>query len=168
MSDLQCAATLLITRPGDAALGLTPRGRKEARRLAESLRSARLATVYCSDAARAVQTAEIVAAALGLSVDVREALRPRSAGESAEDVLRRATSELEGIADQHRGETVLVVSHADVIGLAVPHLALNPASGAARDREPAPATVTEVAADADGWVVRGWGVPPSAAPEVIT
>lgn len=153
MSDLQCAATLLITVPGESAPGLTVEGRAQARRLAESLRGARLATVYCSDAVGAVQTAEIVAGALGLPVAVREALGAGSEGETAEDVLRRTTSELEGVADLHRGETVLLVSHADVIGLAVPHLTLHPVGDVAR--APAPATVIEVAADADGWVVRG-------------
>ena len=90
MSDLQCAATLLVARHGqaeyetktltDAGGSLTPLGRKQALELAESLRGRRVAYVYTSPLARAVQTAEIVAAALGAGVGVREGLQELTVG----------------------------------------------------------------------------------------
>jgi 2,3-bisphosphoglycerate-dependent phosphoglycerate mutase len=93
MSDLQCAARLLIARHGEAeydtdllsdsggSLSLT--GRKQAVELAESLKDARVSVIYCSGMARAVQTAEIVAARLGVVVRVRDNLREWSVGEYA-------------------------------------------------------------------------------------
>jgi broad specificity phosphatase PhoE len=114
MSDLQCAATLLLTRDGAAA---------QARGLGRSLRGARLAAIYTKDLSAAVQTAEIVGAETGVPVSIRQGPRDWS------------VDELESIADLHRGETVLVVSH----------------SGAAAGLLLASGAVLEVAVDADGW-----------------
>jgi probable phosphoglycerate mutase len=85
VSDLHCPATLVVARHAKAAFveswfsdeggSLTPRGRDQAAELAESLRGRRVAAVWCSDASRAVQTAEIVAARLGVAVTARKALR---------------------------------------------------------------------------------------------
>lgn len=93
MSDLQCAARLLFSRNGeaeyespllsDAGGSLSLTGRKQARDLADSLADARVAAIYCSGMARAVQTAEIVAARLGVVVKVRDNLREWSVGEFA-------------------------------------------------------------------------------------
>jgi len=90
MSDLQCAATLLVARHGeaeyettmltDAGGSLTPTGRKQSLELAETLRSRRVAYVYTSPLARAVQTAEIVAGVLGVGVRVREGLQELTVG----------------------------------------------------------------------------------------
>jgi 2,3-bisphosphoglycerate-dependent phosphoglycerate mutase len=92
MSDLQCAARLLIARHGEAETepsgdgsGLSLAGRKQAAELAESLRDARVSLIYCGARARSVQTAEIVAARLGVAVRVRDRLQEsggdRAAGE---------------------------------------------------------------------------------------
>lgn len=93
MSDLQCTARVLVARHGEAdyeteLLGdfggsLSQRGREQARALAESLRGERIARVWCSPMARAVQTAEIVAGALGVDVVVREGLREFGVGDHA-------------------------------------------------------------------------------------
>lgn len=90
MSDLQCACTLLVTRHGaaeyetdtltDAGGSLTLLGRQQALDLAEPLRGRRVAYVYTSSLARAVQTAEIVAGALGVGVRVREGLQELTVG----------------------------------------------------------------------------------------
>lgn len=93
MSDLQCAANLLIVRRAEAEFdtdrltdgggSLTLRGREQSRALGDSLRSARVAMIYSSPMARAVQTSEIVAAVLGVPVRVREGLREFSVGDYA-------------------------------------------------------------------------------------
>ena len=67
MSDLQCAARVHVARHGealyesellsDAGGWLSPLGRQQARDLAASLASERIARVWVSDMARAVQTA---------------------------------------------------------------------------------------------------------------
>ncbi len=152
MSDLHCAARILLACPGDAEFepapqassggSLTRDGREQAGGLGRSLAAARLALVYTAPQSRAVQTAEIVAARTGASVVVREALREGSAVE-----------ELHAIVDVHRGETVLVVLPRTAIRATVPALV-----GLRDDLLGfVPAThcaVVELAADADGWVLR--------------
>jgi 2,3-bisphosphoglycerate-dependent phosphoglycerate mutase len=85
MSDLHCPATLVVARHAKAAFvedwfsdeggSLTSEGRAQARELAESLQGRRVAAVWCSDASRAVQTAEIAATRLGVAVTARKSLR---------------------------------------------------------------------------------------------
>lgn len=86
-----CAATLVVARHADAEYldkvfsdeggTLTAAGRTQAGMLAEHLRIRRIAHVWCSDSARAVQTAEIVAAALGVTVTTRKGLREIDVGD---------------------------------------------------------------------------------------
>ena len=93
MSDLQCAARVHVARHGeafyesdllsDAGGWLSPLGRQQARDLAASLASERIARVWVSDMARAVQTAEIVAGFLGVDVVVRTGLREFGVGSAA-------------------------------------------------------------------------------------
>jgi probable phosphoglycerate mutase len=153
-------ATILVARHADAAYeskhwadeggSLTDVGRGQAARLAGRLRSREVAHVYASTMARAVQTAEIAAAHLGVSVTTREGLREFSvgsfAGSRAEDpfaevyaewlsghldvrlpggetgaeLRRRMHHVLFGIAGRHPGETVLAVSHGGVMRLTLP------------------------------------------------
>ena len=85
MSDLHCPATLVVARHAKAAFveswfsdeggSLTSEGRAQAAALADSLRGRRVAAIWCSDASRAVQTAEIAAARLGVAVTARKSLR---------------------------------------------------------------------------------------------
>lgn len=85
VSDLHCPATLVVARHAKAANAstwfsdeggsLTSRGRAQAAELADSLRGRRIAAVWSSDSSRAVQTAEVVAARLGVGVTARKALR---------------------------------------------------------------------------------------------
>jgi probable phosphoglycerate mutase len=85
VSDLHCPATLVVARHAKAAFvetwfsdeggSLTPEGRAQAAELAESLRGRRIAAVWCSDASRTVQTAEVAAARLGVAVTARKSLR---------------------------------------------------------------------------------------------
>ncbi len=130
MSDLHCAARILLARPG------------EGEALGRSLASERLALVYTAPQSRAVRTAETVAARTGATVVLREAL-----GEGS------VVDELDAISDVHRGETVLVVLPGNAIRATVPALV-----GVHEDyvlsRVAAHGAVVELAADADGWVLR--------------
>jgi len=84
MSDLHCPVRIILARHGEAEYetagmhgaggSLTTLGRAQAHALGDRLRAERVAAVCCSELARAVQTAEIAAAALGLPVRVREGL----------------------------------------------------------------------------------------------
>ena len=85
MSDLHCQATIVLARHAEAGFvepwfsdeggSLTPEGRGQAQALADSLRLRRVAAVYSSDVSRAVQTAEVVAARLGVAVTACKSLR---------------------------------------------------------------------------------------------
>lgn len=193
MSDLFCPARLVLARHATAEFvedvfsdeggSLTQEGRAEARALAESLANERVAAVWSSDFARAVQTAEIVAARLGVMVTTRKALREVyvgdlmgepfdqdridavsevwrggnltaafAGGESGGDVVARHRALLEEVADQHRGETVLVVGHETALSITVPALGGLPLDWA-RDQRWANAGTVTLEHDADGWRV---------------
>src|SRR3954452_5929021 len=93
MSSLQCATTLILARHGAAEYeanewaeggSLTAKGRRQSEALAESLGGRRVAHVWTSPLARAVQTAEIAAARLGVAVTTRLGMREFDAGSLAE------------------------------------------------------------------------------------
>jgi broad specificity phosphatase PhoE len=91
MTALQCATTMVIARHGEAEYesptwaeeggSLTLLGRRQALELAEHLAGRRVAHVWTSTLARAVQTAEIVAARLGVGVTTRLGLREFDIGD---------------------------------------------------------------------------------------
>lgn len=201
MTDLQCAARVFVARHGealyesellsDAGGWLSPLGRRQARDLAARLAPERIARVWVSDMARAVQTAEIAAATLGVDVVVRKGLREFGVGdaagttgdpdpfvatfaawldgdlaaripggESGEEVVERYTGVLDEIADEHRGESVLVVSHGGVMCLALSAVARNLTAGHSRDLPMPNCGVVALEADADGWVCTSWADAP--------
>ena len=67
----------------DAGGWLSPRGREQARGLAATMAPERISRVWTSDMARAVQTGEVVAAALGVDVVVRTGVREFGVGDAA-------------------------------------------------------------------------------------
>jgi 2,3-bisphosphoglycerate-dependent phosphoglycerate mutase len=91
VSSLMCPATLVVARHGDAEYvdtvfsdeggTLTPAGRAQAADLSDAVAGRRVAHVWCSDSARAVQTAEIVAGRLGVGVTTRKTLREVDVGD---------------------------------------------------------------------------------------
>lgn len=162
-------------------------GRDQARVLGGSLHDRRIAAIWCSDMARAVQTAEIAASVLGVPVRVQPGLREFSVGELAGqpysdalftdvvdswrrgelaigcpgaetglDVLARMRRTLESAADEFRGETVLVVSHAGAIRVTLPRLADNVPDDFGGHIPLGDCTISEIAVDADGWVLQSW------------
>ena len=204
MSDLHCPARVYVARHGeadyesellsDAGGSLSRRGREQSRELGESLEGARISRIYASSMARAVKTAEIVAAILGVDVVVREGLREFGVGvhaggtgdpdpfrptfvrwldgdlaariegaESGAELIDRVGNELELVADQHRGESALVISHGGAICAAVPALARNLTSRFPESRAIPNAGVVELEADGDGWRALSWCGEPVAA-----
>ncbi|GGF47151.1 isomerase [Marmoricola endophyticus] len=194
MSDLACAATVLVARHGatdyvetwfsDEGGWLSAEGRSQARGLADALRDRRLARVWSSDTSRAVQTAELVAARVGVAAQVpvltRRSLREADAGdlrgqpfdvhrlhevtdrwfagdldarfpggESGREVVDRYAAELAAVADEHRGETALVVGHQTALSIVVP--VLTGRTDRSRAHELANGEYAELAVDADGW-----------------
>jgi probable phosphoglycerate mutase len=201
VTDLQCPARVFVARHGEAAYEspllsdaggwLTSLGRQQARGLAESLGDERIARVWTSDMARAVQTGEIVASVLGVDVMVRTGLREFGVGhaagtdgdpdpfaatfaswlggdlgaripgaESGVEVVERYEAVLDEIADSHRGESVLVISHGGVMSMALSALARNLALSHSRDLPMPNCGVVAVEADVDGWIARSWAGSP--------
>ena len=83
-------------------------------------------------------------------------------GESGLEVVARYEAVLEEVADAHRGESVLVVSHGGVMCLVLPLLARNLAPDHTRDLPLPNCGVVALEADADGWVARSWAGRPLA------
>jgi len=198
MSDLHCAATLLVARHGDAEYQqpsvlsdeggrLSEEGRRRVRALAESVRERNVARVFSSTMGRAADSAREAAAVLGVDVVEVDGLQEFSVGalagrpyddpelasvyhawlhgdlgqfipggETGADVVARYREALQTIADQHRGETVLVFTHGGVMSFVLPRI-----SGGVRGDLAAAAfvptcSVAEVAVDGDGFDVRSW------------
>ncbi len=91
MSDLQCPATVLVARHGDADYPharvlsddggwLTDTGVAQVRELAESLGGRRVAAVYSSHLQRAVESADVAAQVLGVGSRVLAGLEELSVG----------------------------------------------------------------------------------------
>ncbi|MEP7193966.1 MAG: histidine phosphatase family protein [Actinomycetota bacterium] len=201
MSDLQCPATLLFARAGDAEdhvnpvnhvlsdhrSALTEKGRAQVRHLVETVRTRRITEVYSSTMHQSVQSGELASSELGVRHIVTEGLQELSLGEvaagsdldpragdasdswlggdlaatlpGADDdhaVVRRFRQAIEEIADTHRGETVLVFTHGDVMSLALPQLALNVRNDFAAQRFLPNCVAVEVEVDADGWRIVSW------------
>ena len=76
--------------------------------------------------------------------------------ESGAEVIGRVGEVLAEVADSHRGEAALVISHGGAICMAVPSLATNLAPSYAHDLPLANCDVVALEADADGWVARSW------------
>jgi probable phosphoglycerate mutase len=72
-------------------------------------------------------------------------------GESGTEVVERHRAELEEIADQHNGETVLVVGHQTALGIVVPTLAGVRDPDWADQRGPANVGRIELLRGAEGW-----------------
>jgi probable phosphoglycerate mutase len=163
MSDVHCPARLIVARPGEAAYetdtmtdsggSLTTIGRGQARELAQRLAGERVAGVVCSELSRAVQTAEIAAAVLGLSVEVRAGLQELAGGEPGEEVAERALAVLDDVADRFRGETVLAVSHGGVILAVLGRLAPGSQLSSADTYDVPNCSTYLLERDADGWRV---------------
>jgi probable phosphoglycerate mutase len=197
MSSLQCATTLVVARHGEAEYeaptwaeeggSLTLLGRRQAAALAESLAGRRVAHVWTSTLARAVQTGEIVAARLGVGVTTRIGLREFDVGDhrgvpleedpfaetytrwQAGDLDRRVPGAETGREVADRFGLVLhevADAHPGETVLVVSHggaIGLGVPAVARMEAEHkrlGNCDTVEVLADADGWVCRRYGAEP--------
>ena len=192
VSDLQCPARVLVARHGDAMYAdpsllsdeggwLTDRGKNQAGDLGEGLREERIAAVYTSRLARALETGGIVGDRLGLTPSTVDGVQEFSVGslagkpatgpesreaflawvlgdldrrwpgaETGTEVVARFVEAVDALADRHRGETVVVVSHGGVMTLAIPNTATNTTPELARQADVPNCGVAELEIDADG------------------
>lgn len=121
---------------GHSDVPLNDEGRRQARALAEELHGETVDAVYASDLGRARETAEILASARGGQVITLPELREKhfgtwegmtdaevlerfpdahttgwGDGETTDEMTARILAAVEGIAERHPGELVLVVTH---------------------------------------------------------
>lgn len=76
--------------------------------------------------------------------------------ESGAEVVARVSAALQTIADEHRGEQVLVFTHGGVMSLVVPMLAANAANTLAHGRFLPNAVPAHVEVGDDGWWLHSW------------
>lgn len=139
MSDLQCAATLLLVAAhSDAGDGAT--------RLGGAVADRNVATLWSSPDPASVRTAEVVAARLGRTTSVHDGLGSTA---GVADVLGEA-------ADLHRGETVLLVAPADVLTTALPAHLTNLSARHVDDLSLGGGALVEVSADSEQWICVSW------------
>ncbi|MGE9809169.1 MULTISPECIES: histidine phosphatase family protein [unclassified Janibacter] len=77
-------------------------------------------------------------------------------GESGADIIERYTGALQAIADQHRGETTLVISHGGVMSFVLPRVSGNVRDDLADKRFLANCAAAELLVGDDGWRVVHW------------
>ncbi len=173
-----------LSEYADEGGSLTTLGRQQAAALAEALAGRRVAHVWTSTLARAVQTAEIVAARLGVGVTTRLGLREFGVGQHAgtpldldpflQTYLRWLDGELdERVAGAESGREIadrvgavlreVADAHPGETVLVVSHggaIGLGVPHLCRMDAEQTPLANTatvEVLADADEWVCTRWG-----------
>jgi broad specificity phosphatase PhoE len=94
---------------------LTDLGREQAQDAAEALADRGVVRLLSSPATRALETAEIIGAHLGLEVEVEPLLLEKGLDENYTNVLVR----VQQIFDRDLPDHTVAVSHGDTIGLAV-------------------------------------------------
>ena len=94
---------------------LTELGREQAAQAAEALAGHGAQRLLSSPATRALETAEIIAERLGLTVEIEPLLLEKGLEENYTNVLVR----VQQILDRDLPDPTIVVSHGDTIGLAV-------------------------------------------------
>ena len=198
MSDLHCAATLLVARHGDAEYGhpsvlsdeggwLSAKGVEQTESLAAAVAPRKVARVYTSTFARAIESGALAANVLGVDAQAVPGLeefsvgalagRPHDdpdlasvfrswvhgdlrrripGGETGEEVVARYREALQGIADQFRGEAVLVFSHGGVMSFVLPRISGNVRDDLAAATFLPNCAVAEVSVDGDGFEVVSW------------
>ena len=75
--------------------------------------------------------------------------------ETGSEVVRRFSGALDALADQHRGESVVVISHGGVMSLAIADTSTNATSELTRQRLLPHCSVVTVEIDGDGWRLVG-------------
>ncbi len=164
MTDLMCPARLTCLHPGTSG----PAGA-----LVAELRAARVVRVYAGPAVSAEAVA--LSGALGVAHEVLAGLDgcgaapldawllggdlelPAGDGETGDAVLTRLAGALAGIADQHRGQAVAVLSSAGPLTLALAALCTGLSPATAHARPLPPWTAVHVEYDSAGWHhLAGW------------
>ena len=180
---------LKLIRQGHLDSPLTEKGIAQAKALGERLMRETFTALYSSDLGRAVQTAQMIAAATGHEIVTDPRLRERHlgifqglngdelrekypeeyrlhrtvgpsyvipGGESVRQQMARNVDYLVEIAEKHRGETIVVVTHGGVLSGFFRHALAIPLE-APRRFEFMNASLNVFAYEAGNWMLRTWG-----------
>jgi broad specificity phosphatase PhoE len=102
---------------------LTALGTRQAEAVGRALAGRDVTSVLTSPASRALETAEGIARALGLSApEVEAPLRPMERGESMERVGDRVDGLVRALARSRRGTGVVLVAHGEVLAAYLGHI----------------------------------------------
>jgi broad specificity phosphatase PhoE len=154
VSDLQCPATFVLVAVDERVLG-----QERLHELASCLRGRRVAAVYAAPMPFAAEPAEFLSGKLRLAVREHAALAvaaPEAASGVATTDLGSLRTALAEIADEHRGETVLVVAPVPALSRALPGMGRNLSASYARARPLVHGCTVEMRVDGDGWVLDSW------------
>ena len=141
---------VLYAKDENPGLPITENGKEKIKIVAKELKSKGIDLIYSSDYFRAKQTSKIVAEELGLEVKLDKRLRDTNfgilhgkpgqryrelfsskkerfskrtpKGENWRDVGKRAVAVITEIEKEYNGKTILIVSHADPVGLLTGYL----------------------------------------------
>lgn len=161
---LQCPTTFLILAPEEAS---------QPGQVARALKPERVALVASSGSGALLEWGSVCAEQLGVPTRRAGGLGTVEAGEGdgaaagtppdTTDRIAGFTEVLADIADEFRGETVLVVTEAELIRTAVPVLAANLHADHADTHRLDLSSPVRVEAGDDGWWCRAWPQAPDAA-----
>jgi broad specificity phosphatase PhoE len=122
----------LLPRPKmtDAELDrLTPLGREQAAETGRALAARAPAMILTSPAGRARETAEQIREAAGAApLRVERRVRSQEDQETPEQVAARVREAVRAARERHRGQSIVVVAHSEVIGAFLKHVQGQPAS----------------------------------------
>ncbi|GAA2096400.1 hypothetical protein GCM10009841_08160 [Microlunatus panaciterrae] len=163
MSDLQCPAKIIfgcpgeVLGPGGGERGLSERGRVQSRQLAESLRPTSVAGLWAGPDSPAAETASIVSEVLQLPVHADDRLRERDDHRDVPygDPVPVAAL-VEEIADQYRGETVVLITHRGVITRALTGRCRNISPDLVQRHPLADGATVMIEVDSSGWSCLVW------------
>ena len=145
MSDLQCAATIILASDGDAAA------------VAAELTRRHVGGLWTSADATAQQTATVVGTTLGTPPRTDERLAAIGVDEEPHTAVTRFADAVWDISDLTRGETSVVITHPDILAAAVASRCRNVPADLTRSEPLDAGETAEIDVDSDGWVCTRWG-----------
>jgi hypothetical protein len=143
---LHCPATLLLAPPGDERQMLA---------IAQRVAGDHVARVWSGRLPAHTAAARVAADALDVGAVEVDGLEEVGAAELTAGALERVREALSHIADQHRGEAVLVLAPGGVISVVVPALVGGLRADRASEEAGSAAEPTRVEIGDDGWRALG-------------
>jgi broad specificity phosphatase PhoE len=105
-----------MSQNGGVIGALSEKGKSQATKLAEHLKEFKIDYIYSSDILRSIATSYIVSDAMpDVTVMLTKDLRIKNPEESTDAFNQRVTTFLDGLKNKFENQTILLVSHSDVV-----------------------------------------------------